>query len=77
MKKHFGGAKPRRLSHASDVGMDMSDNLFAKSPSDIMNVTDTTNRRETEVDPRGPPYSPPQSPKDDNDVTMMNFSDAI
>eukprot|EP00944_MAST-04C_sp_MAST-4C-sp1_P002505 g2505.t1 len=77
MKKHFGGAKPRRLSHASDVGMDMSDNLFAKSPSDTGNVPDTTNRRGTEVDPRGPPYSPPQSPKDDNDVTMMNFSDAI
>ena len=48
-------------------------NLFAKSPSDIMNVTDTTNPKETEGN-RGPPYSPPQSPKNDNDVTMMNFS---
>ena len=72
MKKHFGGAKPRRLSHASDVGMDMSDNLFAKSPSDTGNVPDTTNRRGTEVDPRGPPYSPHKA-WNDNDVTMMNF----
>ena len=60
MKKHFGGAKPRRLSHASDVGMDMSDNLFAKSPSDRMFRIPPIERKKRLP---GEPYSPPQSPK--------------
>ena len=77
MKKHFGGAKPRRLSHAQDAGVDMGGNLFAKSPSEVGNFPDVTNPKENESNSRGPPYSPPQSPKNDNDAVMMNFSDAI
>ena len=69
MKKHFVGAKLGDC-HATDDGLDMS-NVFRVTVGH-RNVTDTTNPKKPRI--TGEDHRiVSQSPKNDNDVTMMIF----